>query len=94
MNSPCIVNGGIRNQLLEGKNEEWSNFSPLQKKLKMEMEASVHFFPIINVQAVYKARWQQTYFPFNELKITAMGMSQHVEPLKQESCTYISNGLQ
>lgn len=56
MNSPCIVNGGIRNQLLEGKNEEWSNFSPLQKKLKMEMEAIVHFSPIINVQAVYKAR--------------------------------------
>jgi len=44
------------------------------KKLKMEMEATVRFFPIMNVQAVYEARRQQTYFPFNELKITVIGM--------------------
>lgn len=74
MNSPCIVDSGIRSQFLEGKNEEWFNFFLVEEVKNGNGSYFTFFFPIMNVQAVYEARRQQTYFPFNELKITVIGI--------------------
>lgn len=38
------------------------------------METTAHFFQIINIEAVYEAKGQQNSFPFNELKITVIGI--------------------